>query len=551
MNPLVRALAWGLWSRHRVGFIFAAVIFVMLATTFPLLVAVTPAGAMAFTSVVPLVGIAAFVLNSLLLVEDAGSLTSRYPRHMLTFPVRTWALACWPMLFVSIGAGLLWVAAALLIYWPAGYQAPVLMPALALAGLMAWAQALAWMPLRVFWVRELATMICALILGGLGALPIGLMVTGLGSAGVAALILLIYIAAAFLVAWAAVASDRCGKTWRLWPSPPKRVGTAGRSPDSRVGRPFRSPFDAQLSYEWGCHGLMLNGFVSLILFVIWGTLLLRRGHSTPTWLALILAILAIVVVTTIASTGIAFGRFRPFWEHTRGFVRGNTFVSTRPMTTARLVAAKYRMAATSVILNWALAVAGTTAWLFSSDNFDNATILARDFFSSFPGWRGLAVIALSAILLPALSWRFLTGALPPVLTGRRWVADGAVWLYISLLAGLGGAGTWLARSEPDQLARLSSAIPALVATIAIVKGAAAIAGFRATLTRGLLTRRNVAAILSLWLVLTACGIALAVLVGPISGLPVSLPTLALSVAALVPLVRFPLATLALDWNRHG
>ena len=69
---------------------------------------------------------------------------------MLTLPVRTRALAFWPMLFVSSGAGLLWVAAAILIYRPAGYQLPVVIPALGLAALMAWAQALAWLPIRGF-----------------------------------------------------------------------------------------------------------------------------------------------------------------------------------------------------------------------------------------------------------------------------------------------------------------------------------------------------------------------------------------------------------------
>jgi hypothetical protein len=50
--------------------------------------------------------------------------------------------------------------------------------------------------------------------------------------------------------------------------------------------------------------------------------------------------------------------------------------------------------------------------------------------------------------------------------------------------------------------------------------------------------------------LTGCGIAMAVLVGPTSAVPLSWPVIALGVATLVPLVRFPLAMLALDWNRH-
>ncbi len=207
---------------------------------------------------------------------------------MLALPVRTRTLVFWPMLFVSAGAGLLWVAVALLIYRPAGYHAPVLIPALGLAGLMAWAQALAWMPIRVFWVREFTTIFLAMILGCLGALPIWIMFTGAGSVGLVAVVLLAYIASAFLVGWAAVASDRHGIAWRFWPAQATLARFARVLPQSRPRRPFRSPFDAQLSYEWGCHGLMLNGFVSVILFVIWGVLLLRQGHGTPQWLAIVL-----------------------------------------------------------------------------------------------------------------------------------------------------------------------------------------------------------------------------------------------------------------------
>ena len=550
MSSPAFAIAWSLWSRHRIGFIVAAMTFAVLAITFPILVAITPAGAMALTSVAPIVGIFAFVLNSLLLVEDAGSLTSRYPRFMLTLPVKTSLLAFWPMTFVSIGSGLLWVAVALLVYRPAGYQAPILMPALALAGLMGWAQALAWMPIRVFWVREFSTILLAMILGCLGALPIWLIMNRTNSTGLAAVILLSYIGAAFLVGWAAVASDRHGMAWRFWPAQSTFARFVRPRSQSREKRPFRSPFHAQISYEWACHGLMHNGFIAVMLFVIWGILLLRQGHGTPEWLALIFTILPIVLIATIAATGTAFGRFRPFWEHTRGFVRENTFIATRPMTTARLVAAKFRMAAESVLINWALAVIGTTGWLVSSDNLDIAAVLVRDFFSRYPGGRGVAVIALTGILLPALSWRFLTGALVPVLTGRRWVADGAAWLYLSFLAAVGGCGFWLTRSTPGEIGRVYAVIPFLVVGIVLVKGILALAGFHAALERGLMSWRNVAGVLSFWVTLSACGISLAILIGPISYVPVSLPILALGVASLVPLARFPLATLALDWNRH-
>ena len=56
----------------------------------------------------------------------------------------------------------------------------------------------------------------------------------------------------------------------------------------------------------------------------------------------------------------------------------------------------------------------------------------------------------------------------------------------------------------------------------------------------------------LWLVLTGCGLGLAALLLPMPAPStlVSWLVLALGIGLFVPLVRFPMATLALEWNRH-
>lgn len=170
-------------------------------------------------------------------------------------------------------------------------------------------------------------------------------------------------------------------------------------------------------------------------------------------------------------------------------VAAGTFVATRPMTTGRLVAAKFRMAAASVFLTWAQAVAGTTFWVVVSHNLENATIVTRDFLNHYSGGRGYAIIALACILLPALSWRLLTEYLVVLLTGRHWVADGAGWIFLALLAGLGCCGFFL-KNHPEHLARFYSALPWLIAGLAVLKGAAAVAAFRAALCRGLMLWRK-------------------------------------------------------------
>ena len=185
----------------------AALTFAVLTISFPFLVAITPAGAMALTSVAPIVGIFAFVLNSLLFVEDAGSLTSRYPRYMLTLPVRTGSLVFWPMLFVSIGSGLLWLAVALLGLSACRISNAALDSGHGAGGLdgMGSGTGLDAHP------RLLGSRFHDDHRGDHsgrpeGALPVWLMVAS-GSAGLAASLLITYIAAAYLVAWAAVASD--------------------------------------------------------------------------------------------------------------------------------------------------------------------------------------------------------------------------------------------------------------------------------------------------------------------------------------------------------
>ena len=132
----------------------------------------------------------------------------------------------------------------------------------------------------------------------------------------------------------------------------------------------------------------------------------------------------------------------------------------------------------------------------------------------------------------------------------RWVADGAVWLYLAFLVASWRSRVLAGEVEPEHMLGSIRRIPLLVVGIVLVKGAAAVAGFRATACQGLMSWRNIVARSESVVCLTGCGVALAVLALPASALPLSRPILALCVATLVPLARFPLATLALDWNRH-
>ena len=46
--------------------------------------------------------------------------------------------------------------------------------------------------------------------------------------------------------------------------------------------------------------------------------------------------------------------------------------------------------------------------------------------------------------MPALMFRMLTDGFPFALTGRKWMADGAVFCYVAVLVSVASAGAWLA-----------------------------------------------------------------------------------------------------------
>ena len=238
---------------------------------------------------------------------------------------------------------------------------------------------------------------------------------------------------------------------------------------------------------------------------------------------------------------------RPAWVNSKKFI---TFVAIRPMTTGALVAAKMRMATASVLITWAVVVAGVPLWVVISGNTANARILLDEFLQRYPGATGIGILALGAVLLPAVMWKHLTDGIALGLTGRRWIAECSTYLFLGILVGLVSAGFWFAQ-HPRDLVRSIATIPWLVVFCVILKALIAAVTFRSALRRRLIDWPAIWTVLAIWLVLTASAAGMAMLLLSAGDFPVSRPVLVLSIAAYVPLVRFPLATLALDWNRHG
>src|SRR4029077_18656218 len=94
--------------------------------------------------------------------------------------------------------------------------------------------------------------------------------------------------------------------------------------------------------------------------------------------------------------------------------------------------------------------------------------LVARLLASHPGWKGPAILALGVVLLPALTWKYLTGGVAPVITGRRWLEGATSFLFAGVLMSLSAAGLWLAQHR-DYLPRLIPVIPWLVVCAAVSK----------------------------------------------------------------------------------
>jgi hypothetical protein len=165
------AIAWELGRRHRWGMILVAAYISALAAW--RLVA-TPGGfssaqSLAFGLVVPLILLFMYFMAvfSFGLSGDLAARQSMYPARMFTLPVSSAALAGWPMFFGSAATMLLWLASRFFGRWPAG--APVWWPLLLGPALLAWTQALTWMPYPLAGMRVAMTVLWLAIIDAASA----------------------------------------------------------------------------------------------------------------------------------------------------------------------------------------------------------------------------------------------------------------------------------------------------------------------------------------------------------------------------------------------
>ena len=493
---------------------FAAVVSMPLTTTFVYLLAVFSFG---FSG-------------------DLAARHSMYPARMFTLPVTNAALVGWPMLYGTAAMAILWLAARLFAVWPSGIEIPLIWPALLAAALLAWTQALTWMPYGLPGIRLIVAVLCLAALDTVVLLAIHFK----AREPVMLAILAPQLPLAYVAARYAVARARRGDVpdWRgafAWLGRIVNVVTHRRDH-------FPSPARAQVWFEWRRHGRSLPALVGLLL--PFELALLWLAKDAPAFVFEILFLVLITAPFMAAFTGWTGSKPHPNVSDSYGVP---PFSATRPLTSAALIAAKLKMAMWSTLAAWGLVFVTTPLALAWSGTWLVLMERAQRMNAAIGTPRAVAFVLLILAGFIVSTWKQLVQSLHIGLTGREWLIKGSVLLTLTFLVLLGPIVEWIIDSPSGQRA-LWNALPLILAGLVGLKMSAA-AWIVTRLDRSrLLGDRALVAGAACWVlaVLALYG----VLVWFFSTPFVARYLLALIAILAVPLARISAAPLALAWNRH-
>src|SRR2546430_1634681 len=537
------AIGWGFRRRHQWGLIaVAGYLFVAATIRFLILepdelVLVDSVRFAALVSV-PLTTTFVYLL-AVFSYGFAGDLAARhsmYPARMFTLPVTNAALVGWPMFYGTAAMAILWLAARLFAVWPSGIEIPLLWPALLAAALLAWTQALMWMPYGVPGIRLIVAVLCLAALDTVVLLAIHFK----AREPMMLAILAPQVPLAYLVARFAVARARRGDVadWR---------GLFGRSGEiadvlSRPRDHFSSPGRAQVWFEWRRHGRSLPALVGLLL--PFELALLWLAKDAPAFVFEILFLALITPPFMAAFTAWTVSQPNPQVRDSYGVP---PFIATRPLTSAELIAAKLKMAMWSTLAAWLLVLVAMPLALEWSGTRAVGTERARRMNDAIGTPRAATVVLFILAGFIVATWKQLVQSLHIGLTGRQWIVKGSALLTLTLLILLGPIVEWIIDSPSVQRA-LWNALPLILAGLLGVKMSAA-AWIATRLDRSrLLGDRALVAGAACWVL--AVFALYGGLVWFFSTPFVAHYVLALIAILAVPLARLSAAPLALAWNRH-
>ena len=467
---------------------------------------------------------------------DLAARQSMYPPRMFTLPVTTAALAWWPMLYGTTTMAVLWLASRLLVVWPSGEVVPMIWPALLAASLLAWTQALTWMPYPLPGLRVMVTVLWLVMIDAVILLALHYK----ASEPVMLAILAPHVPFAYLTARFAVARARRGEV-PDWRGVFARLGRIADVLPRRRER-FPSPGRAQAWFEWRRHGRSLPALVGILL--PFELALLFVFSDTP---AIVFEILAGVLLTPpfmAAFVAATVSKSNPQASDSHGLT---PFSATRPLTSASLIAAKLKATIRSTLAAWLLVIVAMPLGLRLSGTSPMVMEWMRHLIEVLGTPRAMAIGLLGLTAFVASTWKQLVQSLYIGMSGREWVVKASVFVTLSFFAIVGPSALWIVRNR-DVMAALWNAFPWILAVLVCLKISAAVWIAMRLHDSRLFSDRTLVIGAACWDVMVFALYGLLAWIFP--ALLIRRYFLALVAILAIPLVRLSAAPLALTWNRH-
>ncbi len=544
MRSSAAAFAWEFRRRHRWG-LLAVVVYLAVIAVIRLVIAMRgitirldSPESLAFMDVVPLASTFTYLLAVFTFGLD-GDLTARrsmYPPRLFTRPTTTSALVGWPMLYGTLAMLLLWMVARLAVPWPFDVEMPAVWPGVLAASILAWTQALTWMP---YPLPGLRIVVSVLLLWALDAVVFVWLYLKPSEWAMLA-VLVPQLPLAYVVAHVAVGRARRGHvpSWQnafAW-----LVPLAGSA--SRERPPWRSSAQAQAWYEWHRIGRSLPGWVAILL--PFELALLAGSSNVP---RLVDFILVGVLITPPFMASFSAANVRRSSPESRNAWDVSPFDGARPLTTASIVRAKLTATIWSTALAWTLVLVATPIALALTGTLPVITEQWRQLDSAVGTSRATLLALLLLAGLAATTWKQLVQGLFLGLSGRPWLIKGSVFVTLLALFLLGPISAWFMEHDAAR-GVLWNALPLLLAGLTLAKVSAAAWAAVRLQRRGLL--RDGVLLLGAAAWCTIVLVLYAALAWFMDSSLIPRYVLALIAIAVVPLARLSAAPLAFAWNRH-
>ena len=471
---------------------------------------------------------------------DVSTPESGYPRHAFVFPVRTRALVGVPMFWGPLAGAILWAALAPLAFAGTGQPVPRLWPAVTVAAVIAWLQAISWTPYRWSFVRVFLAIgvLAVFVIGGVGAHTFHV-----GDWTIVWLTLLVG-ALAFPVSIRTLSRARRGDGAEPFALPRIGAGVA-----TRPRPPLPSAARAQIWFEARRNVWLMPlltaafalGSASVSAAIRHDRPDALLPHAVPPGAWPVLVLLGLPVFTAMIYGG-GFGKF-DVWSKPLTFP---AFLVARPISTAAIVGAKLRAAALATGLGWASVLLVLCAYIWIPGTYDPTRPLATVFLAHATP-RGVAAACLFVVLLIVWTWRMIVQGMWVPILGRDWI--GLVLPTVQLFAfGAIGWAAYRVYADPHLRAMAWPWLRPAVVAAAAVKLVAAALVFAVIHREALMTGAAITRTACIWLAVVL-GLCVAILV--VFPIPHgwSLPLVG-AVVLFLPLIRPAAAILALRRNRH-